>query len=62
MHSYNQVEHNKKNVFSEAQNTTALHANIDVTGIGQLLDTKKGQSAFPSGNNCQGQLQTPRSD
>jgi len=60
MHGQQNVK-KKRTLFSHAQNTTARHANIFVTGIHQLLFTNKGQSAFPSGNNCRDQLQTPLS-
>jgi len=54
----------KKNyIISHAQNTTALHPNMVLTEVHvrRLLVTNKGASAFPSANDCQGQLQTPQS-
>jgi hypothetical protein len=62
MHSSSHVEHYIKRLYdSHAQNTTALHHNIFLTGIYRLLVTNKEGSAFRSANNCQGQLQTPQS-
>ena len=55
----NATEHNF--VTSHAQNTTALQSSIFLTGIHRLLVTNKERSAFPNANNCQGQLQSPRS-
>jgi hypothetical protein len=52
---------NKMAVILHEQNTTALYANVFLTGIHWLLVTSIGQLAFPSANNCQGQLQTLQS-
>lgn len=45
---------------SHAQNTIAFRPNIFLTEIKWLLITNKGRSAFPSKDNYQGQLHTPR--
>jgi len=46
---------------SHAQKATAIHPTVFLAGIHRLLLTHKGVSAFPSANNCQGELQTPQS-
>lgn len=43
------------------KNTTTLMTVVFLTGICWLVFTSYGQSAFPSANNCQWQLQTPQS-
>jgi hypothetical protein len=53
--------HNTNRIISHAQNTTARQLNVFLAGMHRLLVTNKGGSAFPSTNNCQGQLQTPQS-
>jgi len=44
-----------------AQNTYSLHLDMLLTGIHWWVVTSKGRPAFPTTNNCQGQLQTPQS-
>jgi hypothetical protein len=62
MYSSNHTVHYRKHyIVSHAQNTTAFHPTVLLTGIQRLLVTDKGRSAFPSENNCQCQLQTSRS-
>jgi hypothetical protein len=64
MHSFKtQYTAGKNYISSHAQNTTALHTNVFLTEVHVhlLLVTNKGASAFPSANNCQGQLKTPQS-
>jgi hypothetical protein len=63
MHSSKTQYTTKNYIISHAQNTTALHPNVFLTEVHvhRLLVTKTGASAFPSSNNCQGQLQTPQS-
>ena len=48
-------------ISSHAENTNVLQPNAVLTKAHRLLVTNKGQQAFPSVNNCQGQLQTPQS-
>ena len=48
-------------VILHEQNTTAFQLNVFLTGIHPLPATNNGRSAFPSTNNCQGQLQTSQS-
>jgi len=59
VHRSNHKEDNSTT--SHAQNTTALQPSTFLSEIHQLLITKKRKSAFPSANNCQGQLQTHES-
>jgi len=47
-------------VISHAQNTTAFHPNVFVTGIYHLLLESKEQLNFPNSDYFQGQLQTPQ--
>ena len=44
-----------------AQNASSLHPDVLLTGMHWWVVTSKGMSAFPTTNNCQGQLQTPQS-
>jgi hypothetical protein len=44
-----------------AKNTYALYHNVFLTGTHRLLVTNKWGLSFPTANNCQGQLKTPRS-
>ena len=64
MHSSKTQYTTEKNyIISHTQNTTALHRTVFLTEVHVhgLLVANKGASAFPSANNCQGQLQTPQS-
>jgi hypothetical protein len=54
--TYNITENNCTT--SHAQTTTALHTNVFLTRIHRLLVTNREVSAFPSANDCQGQLHT----
>jgi hypothetical protein len=58
-YEYNTADNNC--IVWHARNTTAFQPNIFLTGTHRLLVTSNGWSAFPSANNCQGQLQTAES-
>jgi hypothetical protein len=51
----------KITVNSHAQNTTELQPKVFFNWNTSVTGHRKGQSAFPSANHCQGQLQTPQS-